>query len=172
VNTGLGAVTSARWKNLLVRSVLACMVMATVFVAACGTNSAEQTTVRSTATSVSSTSLTHDGTLSPSELRRIARRAAHLNGESHPTNIEWVTSDLDTAEEFMSGDTGDFGSDKVFLIQVQGTFICNTCSRPDNASAPTGKALGMIVDARSGTGRADAVMHSPLDLSTLGTVER
>jgi hypothetical protein len=156
----------------VVRVVLARTAMATLVIAACGTDSPEHTIARSTATSAARTSVGHTGALSPSDLRAIARRAAHLNGEPHPRHIAWVKSTLDKAEEFMSGDIGDFGSDEVFVVQAQGSFVAEAAPRPQGASAPTGTTLTLIADATTGEVRGSALLHSALYLSALGHVER
>jgi hypothetical protein len=118
-----------------------------------------------------STGAAGTGVLGADQLRAIARRAAENNGEQNPTHIEWVKSTLDKAEEFMSRDIGDFGSDEVFVVQAQGSFVAEAAPRPQGASAPTGTTLTLIVDATTGEVRGSALLHSPLDLSTLGPVE-
>jgi hypothetical protein len=37
----------------------------------------------------------------------------------------------------------------VYVIEMRGHFVCNSCSVPSGASAPTGTVLTMILRARS-----------------------
>jgi hypothetical protein len=106
------------------------------------------------------------------DIRSFARQAAKTNEEDHPTEIEWTMSSLDAAQQFISGDIGDFGNDNVITIQVHGQFEANLASRPANAAPPTGSALIMMVDPATGTSRGGALLKVPVDLGLLGKVSR
>jgi hypothetical protein len=84
-------------------------------------------------------------------LTAIARRAAAVNGDSHP---EWITAVATTrAKALTSATPGDFvpGSARVrvFLITMRGHFTAIDGSGPPGAKAPAGRYVSLVINART-----------------------
>jgi tetratricopeptide (TPR) repeat protein len=85
----------------------------------------------------------------PSRLERlaaIARRAAALNGEPHPTGVVYVTRRGRFA--LTAGDATRPATRTVYAIVLRGHFVVNG-PRPSGASAPRGRYLELAVDPRT-----------------------
>lgn len=67
----------------------------------------------------------------PHWLVRLAHRTALLNGDAHPTSVAY-----------------DVQGNRA-VVTIRGDFVCNTCSRPSRAKAPTGTVITLVVDMKS-----------------------
>jgi hypothetical protein len=107
-------------------------------------------------------------------LTAIARHAATLNDDRHPA---WITAVLTThARALTSATPGDTvpGSarTRVYLITMRGHFTDRLASGPPGSSAPTGRYLSLVVDARTFTGLDFGLSAGPPPVppSSLGPV--
>jgi hypothetical protein len=96
-------------------------------------------------------------------LTAIARRAATVNGDSHP---EWITAVATTgAKALTSATPGDYvpGSArvKVFLITMRGHFTATGASGPPGAKAPTGRYVSLVINARTFQGLDFGISPGP-----------
>jgi hypothetical protein len=86
----------------------------------------------------------------------------------NPTSAEIVAT-TDTKAYAIWGGTHD---DKpIYVAQVTGSFVCDTCPRPEGASSPHGVALTVWFGTDGHTGGL-GLAQRPTDLSQLGTVYR
>jgi hypothetical protein len=103
-------------------------------------------------------------------LTKFARSAATANHDRHAT-AEAVRTTYADAERFvLDGDTSSNppGDTRVWVIQLHGAFRCTSCSTPARGHTPTGKAVALVIDARSYTGYDFALTRAPHDLTRLG----
>jgi hypothetical protein len=93
----------------------------------------------------------------------IAERAAQLNGDRHPA---WATAVLTThAQALKSATPGDTVSNRrrvpVYLVTIRGQFVCNACTGPAGAKAPSGRYISLVVDAKGFTGMDFGISPKP-----------
>jgi len=96
-------------------------------------------------------------------LTAIARRAAAVNGDSHP---EWITAVLTTrAKALTSATPGDYvpGSARVrvFLITMRGHFTAIGGPGPPGAKAPAGRYVSLVISARTFQGLDFGISPGP-----------
>jgi hypothetical protein len=96
-------------------------------------------------------------------LTAIARRAAAVNGDSHP---QWITAVVTTrAKALTSATPGDYvpGSARVrvFLITMRGHFTATGGSGPPGAKAPAGQYVSLVINARTFQGLDFGISPKP-----------
>lgn len=96
-------------------------------------------------------------------LTAIARRAAALNGDTHP---EWITAVVTTrAKALTSATPGDYVSGsarvRVFLITMCGHFTAIAGPGPPGAKAPAGRYVSLVINARTFQGLDFGISPAP-----------
>jgi hypothetical protein len=96
-------------------------------------------------------------------LTAIARRAAAVNGDSHP---EWITAVVTTrAKALTSATPGDYvpGSARVrvFLITMRGHFTAISAPGPPGAKAPAGRYVSLVINAQTFQGLDFGISPGP-----------
>jgi hypothetical protein len=107
--------------------------------------------------------------LSEERILRIAKRAAADNGDPSPSLIQHVESTQFEAVRVSSGDLV-FEWNWSYLIAERGHFVCDACSGPPGARAPTGSVITLVVDARSGRDTDGGIGNRYPPLAKLGPV--
>ncbi|HET7016136.1 MAG TPA: hypothetical protein VFI65_19600 [Streptosporangiaceae bacterium] len=106
-------------------------------------------------------------------LTAIASRAVKLNG-GHP--VAWATAVVTTHAKALTsaapGDTTPGGKAIVYLVTIKGHFVCNLCSYPSGAHAPTGTYMSIVIDAKKFEGTDSGISNKPPPVSpaTFGPV--
>jgi hypothetical protein len=107
-------------------------------------------------------------------LTAIARRAASVNGDSHP---EWITAVVTTRDKALTSATpGDYvpGSARVrvYLITMRGHFTAIDGPGPPGAKAPAGQYVSLVINARTFQGLDFGISPSapPVPPASLGPV--
>lgn len=96
-----------------------------------------------------------------------------VNG-GHP--VVWATAVVTTHRKALTSATpGDFepGPDyTVYLVTIKGYFVCDLCSVPPGAHAPTGTYLSLVFNARTfiGTDSGLSDKAPPVAPASLGPV--
>jgi hypothetical protein len=85
-----------------------------------------------------------------------------------PTSAEIVATTNARANALWGGTTDE---KPIYIVQVIGRFLCETCHGPVNSKAPRGSALQVFFDT-GGNGFGFGLSATPKDLSTLGAVYR
>ncbi len=102
------------------------------------------------------------------KLRAIARHAAEANS-GHADRAEAVKTTHATGERVVSG-AGVQGEQPVWIVQVEGTFTCNSCSHLFRGSAIRGHYLTITVDAATWRDTDFGIGDGRADLAKLGQV--
>jgi hypothetical protein len=105
----------------------------------------------------------------------MADRVVRADGD-HP--VQWATAVLTTrAKALTSATPGDTepngGATLVYLVTIKGNFVCNVCSVPSGAHAPTGTYLSLVITAGNSREESDfGLSHHPPPVSpaSLGPV--
>jgi hypothetical protein len=99
-------------------------------------------------------------------LTAIASRAVKLNG-GHP--VAWATAVVTThAKALTSATPGDTTPGRrviVYLVTIKGHFVCNLCSFPSGAHAPTGTYMSIVLNAKNFKGTDSGISHKPPPVS-------
>lgn len=103
----------------------------------------------------------------------MAEREVAVSGR-HP--VVWATAVVTTHRKALTSATpGDYVSGPdytVYLVTIKGYFVCNQCSVPPGAHAPTGSYLSLVVNARTfeGTDFGLSDKAPPVAPASLGPV--
>jgi hypothetical protein len=82
------------------------------------------------------------------ELTAKVRRAARVNGDSHPSSVMVFASRGHEANTVAGA--GVPGKRRVYLVVVHGWFVCHACSSPGPpAKVPRVNVITMVVDRRT-----------------------
>ncbi|MDP9164693.1 MAG: hypothetical protein M3O32_01260 [Actinomycetota bacterium] len=104
------------------------------------------------------------------KLRAIARHAAEANS-GHADKAEAVKSTHSTGEKLASGGDIVQGNEPVWIVQVEGTFTCNSCSHPQGFRGTiAGHYLTITVDASTWRDTDFGIGDRRADLAKLGKV--
>ncbi|HXS62038.1 MAG TPA: hypothetical protein VN767_04140, partial [Streptosporangiaceae bacterium] len=99
-------------------------------------------------------------------LTAIASRAVKLNG-GHP--VAWATAVVTTHAKALTsaspGDTTPGAKLVVYLVTIKGHFVCNLCSGPPGAHAPTGTYMSIVINAKNFKGTDSGISHKPPPVS-------
>jgi hypothetical protein len=87
---------------------------------------------------------------------------------ANPTSAEIVATTDTRAFAFWGGTHDD---KPIYVVQVVGKFLCETCYGPGGSTAPRGDALQVFFDA-SGHGNGFGFSPHPRDIAQLGKVYR
>ena len=107
----------------------------------------------------------------PSVQRRLLQAADRAAGANNgrAERVEAVASTRSKANMLLSGATG-MSDEDVWVVQVQGTFVCDVCSRPRGAAAPTGHFITMVLRQSDFETTDSGIGPNKSDLSKLGAV--
>ncbi|MEA5055426.1 MAG: hypothetical protein VB093_18570 [Propionicimonas sp.] len=106
------------------------------------------------------------------QLTRIARdNATSLGRGQQPVTAEAVLTTRGRAEAALDSQSQPSEAGQaVWLLQLRGLFVCDSCSRPAGAEAPVGSAVQLVLDATSFEGSTFGLTREAVDLVSLGTV--
>jgi hypothetical protein len=93
--------------------------------------------------------------------------AAASNGNAG--RVEAVESTRSKANELLSGATG-MSDEDVWVVQVEGVFVCTVCHHPPGAAAPTGHFITMVLRQSDFESTDSGIGPQKSDLSKLGDV--
>ena len=109
--------------------------------------------------------------LTPGKLARLtamAKRAARLSGDAHPSSATVYASRRHEANIAAGAGSGIPGEQPVYLVVIRGNFVCSDCSAPARVlSAPRGNVITMVV-GRSTLQGLDGGIGDQVDTSKLG----
>ena len=109
--------------------------------------------------------------LVPAQLADFARQLAIANDEPHPSAFAVRTTFREAEAATDSGSSPEpDGGTPVWLVQVLGNFVCNTCSGPAGHAPITGTAMILIVNAGTLDTYSFQMRPTPIDLAPLGAV--
>jgi len=70
-----------------------------------------------------------------------AERLAKEPGSHASRQVQWVRTTVGRYEAMQGDVSNDVPrSRQIYVVQLTGTFVCKSCSRPSGAKAPTGTA--------------------------------
>jgi hypothetical protein len=95
------------------------------------------------------------------------RAAAANNGTAD--RVEAVESTRNKANVLLSGATG-MSDEDVWVVQVEGTYVCTLCHHPSGAAAPTGHFITMVLRQSDFESTDSGIGPQKSDLSALGDV--
>lgn len=106
----------------------------------------------------------------PDAIRQQAMETAKGNGDDHAT-AQAVRTTFVNAERASDSGTDNVPDHAVWLVQLTGTFVCNSCSHPAGAKAPSGQYITVIVNAVPPyDSSVFGIGNRKVDLAKLGTV--
>jgi len=78
-------------------------------------------------------------------LEAIVEKTAKADGDAQPSSVMVYASRRHEANIAAGAGTGVFGETPVYLVIMRGNFVCNGCTGPLGAAAPTGDVVTMVV---------------------------
>ena len=84
-------------------------------------------------------------------LLKDAKRQAAADGDTHPYDIEAVSTTLKSAERVTCNckSSTTSATAPVYLVAMRGRFSCNTCSRPRGATIPPSGVITLVFIAKT-----------------------
>lgn len=82
-------------------------------------------------------------------LEAMARNAASVEGDSHPSSAVVFASRRHEANIAAGAGSGVPGSRPVYLVVIRGHFTCADCTGPAGAAPPRGDVITMVLDRRT-----------------------
>jgi hypothetical protein len=106
------------------------------------------------------------------KLSQIARSSGTASGDSQVTAEAVQTTYLAAERAVLDGDTSSdpAATTPVWVVQIHGDFVCNLCTGPPGAAAPTGHVITLILVATTLKSIDFSLGNNPHDLARLGSV--
>jgi hypothetical protein len=101
------------------------------------------------------------------ELKAMVKRAATVNGDTHPSSATVYASRRHEANIAAGAGSGIPGEQPVYLVVIRGHFVCSRCSSPGGSAVPHGNVLTMVV-GRSTLQDLDGGVGGQVHTSKLG----
>ncbi len=107
-------------------------------------------------------------------LLKHATRVATLDGDSHPYDIQVVSTTAASASQTLCGGCATSpGEEPVYLLAMRGHFHCNTCrTRPGERKTPSGSVIALVLTAGSLQQTTFSLSDYYPNLGALGTPVR
>jgi hypothetical protein len=101
------------------------------------------------------------------KLKSIALLDARADGDAHPSSVTVYASRRHEANVAAGAGSGVFGSEPVYLVVVQGKFVCGNCTGPAGAAPPKGNVMTLVL-GRTKLQQFDFGIGGQVDTGALG----